>query len=626
MLLIHKANVNATNCYKNSALMTAIYAGNDEIVRILIHAKADVNVSNTGHNTPMLAAANAGYSAIVQMLREAGADPNQAEITSIDQGTIISKISRYLQLKNTVFPEQYKKEDIEAIIQDIDPGLCNGLSAFWLWYNAANKGDEFITILKRIAKWNGKDLTPELNTIFEDLINAVYWLQCSLSERFELTNVVQQDLPALFKVLSKKEWQTEFKFTFVIQPKEIKTVLEQSIFENKMILLGGLEHGLALMKKSDTYYLYNASDVVGVRAYQHLDLLTIAIQEALGVGSDNITFEMRVFSATGTPVPEYPKFEVIMNQLLATRKFAGENMDPKIVINNTQDPITSFELLLENNDVPALSALIDAGGVIVAKNAISKSIQYNVLIIILDLIKQGFDINYWDLTFDTTQLLEAIKLKNNLLDKNLLLNEESSNVEEPYNSPLMQAIYTKNMLTVKFLLDYCGAKITHVNENALLIQALLKDNVEIFQLLISSGANVTGEFSPLLLAIKEGKINCAKMLLESTDLNQRAIIDGTTPLMYALEYNQLAIAEMLLAKGVAINVQATDGRTALTIAKSKGNQSMVEKLLAIGAEETPKLQMTWKQEFTKKNSDTTSTIITTNINLGDLPPSTSAEL
>ncbi|MEJ1930626.1 ankyrin repeat domain-containing protein [Nostoc sp. NIES-2111] len=62
------------NHHDGSALNRAIYAGNQEIVELLIKAGADVNLGAKSGLTPLAEAAYEGYTEIVQILRDAGAD------------------------------------------------------------------------------------------------------------------------------------------------------------------------------------------------------------------------------------------------------------------------------------------------------------------------------------------------------------------------------------------------------------------------------------------------------------------------------------------------------------------------------------------------------------------------
>jgi ankyrin repeat protein len=657
VLLANGAEVNATNSDGNTALMAAMDEGNEAIIASLIKAGADVNAVCGGNGTPLLAASSFGHVNVMKMLIEAGADPHQIESTLISQQLIVMKMIQYLQIKNRELPEQYISADIEKISRDIDKGQCSGLSALWLWYKAAGKEEQFIAKLQRISKWGGTHLTKDLEADFQSLMNEVFWLQHSSSSGYLLDGTNQKDLHSLFGIIADEKLQKEFSFSFVLQPQELKEVLEQTIFENKMVLFGGLEHALAVIKKDGIYYFYDSNDVAGARVYSDVDTLTSAIQKALGVRGDNIDLNVHAFSPEGEPIPAYPTQTAIIQQLLEARRLTGKT--EHLVAKHREGEVTSFELLLYSKDLNALRVLIENGSV--ESNAISKAIKCNVLEVIPDLVRKGFDINAYDPSSGNTPLLDAINAKKSALVKVLLengadpnkSNERNVDIRPLYKSadplygdiatmemlleagadpnvdsdlycnPLMVAVAANNILATKMLLDY-GAKPPKETDGALLARAILHDNIELLQLLIRAGLQVNSseenKIPVLLRAIQEGKINCINILLEHAEINQPDA-HGTTPLMCAMEHGQFAVAEKLIAKGAVINAQNAYGMTALTIARSKDNQTMVDKLLSLGAVETPKPQITWRQEAPVKPAKTDSASATTGINLDDLPPS-----
>jgi ankyrin repeat protein len=421
-----------------------------------------------------------------------------------------------------------------------------------------------------------------------------------------------------------------------------------------MVLFGGLEHALAVIKKDGIYYFYDSNDVAGARVYSDVDTLTSAIQKALGVRGDNIDLNVHAFSPEGEPIPAYPTQTAIIQQLLEARRLTGKT--EHLVAKHREGEVTSFELLLYSKDLNALRALIEAGSI--ESDAICKAVKSNVLEIIPDLVRRGLDINYYDPIFKQPPLVVAAKsgqkaalriLLENGADPNkinihlfecpplyyatlngdlegmdmLLQAGADPNYGSPHPVALTAAIQTNNILATRMLFAH-GLKVASTSEEFFLTNTITQDNAEILQLLIKVGFNINltnlDGLSMLLYAIKEGKVNCAKVLLECADVN-KPDGNGTTPLMSALEYGQFAIAELLIAKGAMINAQTIEGRTALTITRSKGNQAMVDKLLSLGAVETPKPQITWRQEALVKPAKTDSASATTSINLGDLPPS-----
>ncbi len=94
--------------------------------------------------------------------------------------------------------------------------------------------------------------------------------------------------------------------------------------------------------------------------------------------------------------------------------------------------------------------------------------------------------------------------------------------------------------------------------------------------------------TPLLLAVSNGNVNIAELLItQGADINARNS-DGNTPLRLALDSQNIdwSIVESLIEKGADINTQNSDGNTPLRLALDSQNidWSIVESLIEKGAD------------------------------------------
>jgi len=113
--------------------------------------------------------------------------------------------------------------------------------------------------------------------------------------------------------------------------------------------------------------------------------------------------------------------------------------------------------------------------------------------------------------------------------------------------------------------------------------ACAKGSVGDVQSLLDQGADINGRDvnhdTPLLVALRDGKLEMAKVLIQyGADVNCRDKV-GWTPLMLASRYEYRDIAELLLDHGADVNAKQENLWTALHIASSNGHLEIVMDLL-----------------------------------------------
>ncbi|KAF4989706.1 hypothetical protein FDECE_14621 [Fusarium decemcellulare] len=121
-----------------------------------------------------------------------------------------------------------------------------------------------------------------------------------------------------------------------------------------------------------------------------------------------------------------------------------------------------------------------------------------------------------------------------------------------------------------------------------LMLALRNGGGEVAKLLIENGANVNASGrdgqTPLMLALKNGNEGAVKVLIENRSNIDISEKDGQTPLMLALRNSLEAAARLLIENGADINVRYTRGWTPLLLASGKGYEAVVKALIEKGAD------------------------------------------
>jgi len=181
----------------------------------------------------------------------------------------------------------------------------------------------------------------------------------------------------------------------------------------------------------------------------------------------------------------------------------------------------------------------------------------------------------------------------------------NSNKDKRDNSPLIYAIQTlenseENDDIINYLIDH-GADVNEINRqgDTPLIYAIRKGKIEVIKALIKHGADINRKTNfgstPLITALFEKNDTIVKYLLNhGVDINERSN-DNSTPLHYAIdllirnENESMAVVDFLLEKGANLKIKNKSGDTPLLLAIKTGNIELIERLLREGAILDPEL-------------------------------------
>ncbi len=119
-----------------------------------------------------------------------------------------------------------------------------------------------------------------------------------------------------------------------------------------------------------------------------------------------------------------------------------------------------------------------------------------------------------------------------------------------------------------------------------LIDAILRDRPDMFELLLASGADVNASGDDAMVfdyAVKNGYTDVAKeMISKGIDVNATDF-DGATALHRAARWGSNGVVELLISNHANVNATSSDGKTPLHAALRQNHRGIVELLVAGGA-------------------------------------------
>lgn len=188
--------------------------------------------------------------------------------------------------------------------------------------------------------------------------------------------------------------------------------------------------------------------------------------------------------------------------------------------------------------------------------------------------------------YGTTPLHEAARGNKAAVIKLLLDNGAYSHIKnDSGETPLMCAVFFKCKKAIKILSDAPAA--TQEEKNELLVQAVIRGDIEEVKSLIKDGADVnSGEggskygYKPLHYTAYNDHVAIAEVLIEAgADIN--ATVFGVAPLQWAVHYKSKQVTDLLLEAGADVTIEDVTGTSALDEALHTGQFDLLGRLRKI---------------------------------------------
>jgi len=201
------------------------------------------------------------------------------------------------------------------------------------------------------------------------------------------------------------------------------------------------------------------------------------------------------------------------------------------------------------------------------------------------ILEQGFQRaidNQSDIDYQTMRVLDyAIYYK---------LSSGSKILRYLVNIPniVIDAVIKKNLEIVNLLIT-AGADIDILDSKGrtLLINTVRNDNEKMVQTLITAGADINTPDSlgltPLIHAVRRNHPEVVNLLITAGADIDVLDSEGRTPLLYAMEKGYVKVVQLLVAAGADVNIPDIFGRTPLMRAAERNLVEIVKLLLVAGA-------------------------------------------
>lgn len=256
----------------------------------------DLNEINDEGKTALMIAAESGYHTAVSELLAKKANPhltcfekmqtaydyaldNDSEeckkllhpfvspTINLSQNTLLDRISDFMNLKMETdpdrYPEIFTRSDVDTI-DNID-GICAGLSSIFAIKNRQNRLKEFKNSIATVCSWDGKSITPEIEFIFTDIIQAALLMQGDDIVRD--IGYINQRWDLLFEFITSFKIKNEVHIGTHFDKVKLTRIFESIDFEKRLIHIDSLTHRISISKNDDKYIVYDPNDKSGVRTF-----------------------------------------------------------------------------------------------------------------------------------------------------------------------------------------------------------------------------------------------------------------------------------------------------------------------------------------------------------------------
>lgn len=516
-----------------------------------------------------------------------------------NQYDLLPNIDKYVK-SNLPANAKQRQDDGLSLSQDEKRGLCEGLSAYYLYSKENKKGKEFFNRLSLVsqATWDAENrLDPVTEMELMKLTNHVRWLHARFGEGYpgyhpgELDKTIEtirqdNESPVVY----------EFAIASLFTEDEFLNTFNQCFHAPRMVLLSAAYHGMALYIEEDKYCFYDPDFKSGceIEVETPEDLYAWLIYQSAGYdlsGLENnippyLELSMDFFRSQQMPKGNYPSpIDLIENFILKDKEYLQRvskykqnllalncvNYHPESVLRllgetdilstiNNPDPNFGFTVLIfccQEGRSNLVDALLKSGA---NPNQANRKTGTTPLQAAIDgghldavnlLIQSGANINQptkdGSLPLFLSVALGALDVVMPLFDE---YKRQGGQIDTPDlngETLLLTAIKSKNLQLINFLLQQ-GANIdlANVDGETPLNVAADHGDIEIIQLLINSGANINAcSAHPILDAAFAGQLECIQYLIDDEKLKPPPEMINAA-LQKAIQVRQLPVASYLI--------------------------------------------------------------------------------
>ncbi len=537
-LLSKGADLNARTRQGRSALETALYGSNAELVTLLLD-KADVKKADDGGNTPLFTAVRRGNAEYVRMLLDKGAELNAQNangdtvlhLAAQNPGSLLKVLldaGARTEVKN-----QRGDLPLHIALRRRDDGAMN----FNPYYGGDGyegprpaSGDEsatprgtIIAPLTDKSDVNAKDqfgLSPLLLAILardqesRDIIIERKPKMDSTTQLFDA--VAQGDVAQLSAILKQKPFLVYFRLADGTTPLHV-SALWGTLGAAQVLTQKGADVN-ARDARGETPLHETLTRPMGLFARRAKNMMAFLLEKGANAGALDFNDSAPLHRAARSGDAD------LFNALLA------KNVNPNARDRSGQTPL--FALMTKNSDLKLVQALLDKGA--------------------------------------------------------------SVNVRpQGGGSLLSSAVMTRRKELVQLLLDI-GADVSAKDSQGRTALATLlysgggNDAAPIAALLLAKGADPNDRIyseSLLYRAISNDAKEIVKLLLDTKKINLAGNPERQSPLFQAVNYGRTEIVGMLLDAGADPNEKDAQGRSILKAATARGSKEMGDLLRAKGAKD-----------------------------------------
>lgn len=241
------------------------------------------------------------------------------------QNRVYDTLQRYIELRRDYYSQKADK-DANVKHEDYLPfnnyeGICNGLTAYWLYLKSINEEGKFIAKLHHVVTWNAEkfkqfaaaasNARDVKDPIIEEFMSHVFGIQEWVEiEKAAKDHDINLSLNSIIGVNSiPKVTNPEFSISFVFNRETLADLIKSIMFEDKMVRFANGFHTVGGLYRNGVYYYYDSSNKHGLQQTANVNEFAKLVFAGLAVScksKEYMALNAIVFDLDGTTPAIYP--------------------------------------------------------------------------------------------------------------------------------------------------------------------------------------------------------------------------------------------------------------------------------------------------------------------------------